>query len=52
MSVLTLPWLLINLLGGTVGGIWLLSLGYWQVVVADLLMSFSDTFVANLMMEY
>lgn len=50
MSAVALPLMFLNLLAGLVGGVWLLALGKWQVVVLGLAATLCGTFVISLLL--
>ncbi len=50
MSVLALPLMLLNLLAGIVGGVWLLLLGKWQLVALGLASTIGGTFIISLLL--
>lgn len=50
MSVLALPLMLLNLLAGIIGGVWLLLLGKWQLVALGLAATIGGAFIISLLL--
>lgn len=50
MSLLVLPFMLLNLFAGIVGGIWLAILGEWEVVVFGLALSFVGSAIVGILL--
>jgi hypothetical protein len=50
MSILIFPIMLLNLLSGIVGGIWLAALGHWSVVFIGLALTIGGTFIVSILL--
>jgi hypothetical protein len=50
LEILTIPILILNMLGGIIGGIWLAFLGEWRLILIGILLVFTSHFYLSILM--